>query len=351
MMAKALSGLLYGIAALTAALLPTGASARLAVPDVQLFDQSGAHVRYGELVRGRTAVIAFLFTGCSSSCPVIGQRIAQVRNQLASRAGRDIVFIGVSVNPMGDTPAAMAKFSRDAGLGAGWHFLNGRPDVMARLRETLGGGGGGAGHANFLLISNDRTGVVSRIDATTNPTATIVRRVAALANGEQARAEGTARYFATDGRLVTADERQVDFYRDVVAGRVVLIDTIFTRCVDACPLITQKLARTRKLLGALAAQVRFVSLSNDPAYDTPARLRKFASERGVSGDWMLLTGAEADMTRLLARFNLAGSGGGDHSTALIIGNDRSGSWRRVSPAVTPEQLAQILRQVLAEKAA
>jgi hypothetical protein len=34
---------------------------------------------------------------------------------------------------------------------------------------------------------------------------------------------------------------------------------------------------------------------------------------------------------------------------LIIGNDRTGSWRRVSPAVSPEQLAQLLRQALAEQ--
>ena len=63
-----------------------------------------------------------------------------------------------------------------------------------------------------------------------------------------------------------------------------------------------------------------VSLSNDPAYDTPARLQRFARERGVSGNWMLLTGAEADMSRLLTRFNLAGGGGrrGGRSAAAVL---------------------------------
>ena len=338
---------LLGVLALLLTMGSTAAASRLAVPEVQLFDQTGAQLRYSELVRGKTAVIAFLFTGCSSTCPVIGQRMAQVRSKLAARAGRDVVFVGISVDPRGDTRQAMASFSKSIGMGPGWHFLNGRPDVMAQLRQTLGGGGGGGDHANFLLVSNDATGVVSRIDATTTDTATIARRVEAVADGERAQAEGTARYFAA-GPLTTADNRRVDFYRDVLAGQVVLINTLFTRCVDACPLITQKLARARELLGPQAERVRFVSLSNDPAYDTPARLQRFARERGVSGNWVLLTGAEADMSRLLTRFNLVGGGGQDHSTALIIGNDRSGSWRRVSPAISPEQLAQLLRLALAE---
>ncbi len=337
-------GLAIALLALT---LGGAAQARLETPQVSLFDQTGAAVRYDNLVRGRTAVIAFLFTGCSSTCPIIGQRLAQVRAKLGARAGRDVVMIGVSVDPLGDTPAAMARYSRAMGLGPGWHFVNGRADAMVQLREKLAGGAAGGNHSNFLIVSNDRTGAVSRIDAVTNSSDTIARRVLALSSGTPSRAEGTARYFAS-GKLVTADNRQVDFYRDVLAGQVVLIDTIFTRCTDSCPLITEKLARAQRLLGASAARVRFVSLTNDPAYDAPEKLRQFATTHGVRGNWTLLTGAENDVRAILTRFNLGGSTPGDHSTALIIGNDRSGSWRRVSPAISPEQLAQLLRQVMAE---
>jgi protein SCO1 len=335
------------VAALLALTLSSSALARLETPQVPLFDQTGASVRYDNLVRGRTAVIAFLFTGCSSTCPIIGQRLAQVQAKLGARAGRDVVMIGVSVDPLGDTPAAMARYSRSMGLGAGWHFVNGRADVVAQLRETLGGGQGGGNHSNFLIVSNDRTGAVSRIDAVTNTSDAIARRVLALSSGTASRAEGTARYFAA-GKLLSADNRQVDFYRDVLAGQVVLIDTIFTRCTDSCPLITEKLARAQRLLGASAARVRFVSLTNDPVYDTPDKLRQFARTHGVQGNWTLLTGADKDVRAILSRFNLGGANPGDHSTALVIGNDHSGSWRRVSPAITPEQLAQLLRQVMAE---
>ena len=332
------------------------AAADRPLPAVKVADQRGQVFTYPTLVRGKTSVVAFLFTGCSSTCPIIGRRLAQVMDHLAARAGRDIEFIGLSVDPLGDSLAARARFSDAMGLRQGWHFINGPPESIEQLRNVLGGGGPLSDHVNYLLVTNHRTGVVSRIDATRTDSATIAARVAAVADTADARATstqtstraaGTARYFSA-GTLLTSDNRSVDFYRDVLGGRIVLIDTLFSRCADACPLITRKLAQVKQLLGSQADRVRFVSVSNDPRYDTPARLAKFGKLYGVGGDWVLLTGAPADVQTILAKLNLAGAGGADHSTALIIGNDVSGSWRRVSPAVSAEELVRLLRAVIAE---
>jgi protein SCO1 len=327
------------------------ADGRITAPNVPVIDQNGQRVAFPALIRGRTAVIAFLFTGCSSSCPVIGRRLAEVKSQLGSRVGKDVVLIAVSVDPMGDTPVRMAKFSRDVGLaGAGWHFVSGGLPELTRLRETLAGGGPGMGHTNSLLVINDRAGTSTRLDAAVLPSRDITRRVIAAAEVGLTRKQATARYFGT-GALVSERGRPVDFYRDVLAGRVVVISTMFTRCTDACPLIVEKLAKTRSLLGPVASRVTFVSISNDPAYDNPQRLRQFAMARGATGNWNLLTGPEANVRPLLAKLNLGGTTPGDHSTALIIGNDASGSWRRVSPAISPPELAKLLRQVAAEATA
>jgi protein SCO1 len=340
--ARRLMGLALALLLLSAASLPR----------TEVFDQSGRRFALDQLVAGKTVTYAFIFTGCSSSCPLIGQKIAQVQRQLGAQDRAKLLFVGVSVDPLGDTPAAMRRFGTARGLGAGWHFVNGNPGAMEQLRNVLGGGAPMSGHVNYLLVRNERTGASTRIDALSTDAATIARRIAEIAGGTPRRAEGTARYFGA-GPLVTSEGRRVEFYRDVLAGQVTLINTIFTRCVDACPLITEKLVRTQRLLGSKAAGVRFVSVSNDPAYDNAPRLAAYARTHGISGRWLVLGGPQPVVEHVLTRFNLAGAGlgSGDHGTALIIGNDRSGSWRRVSPAIEPAALARLLVEVMAEKPA
>ncbi|HEY6612371.1 MAG TPA: SCO family protein, partial [Pseudomonas sp.] len=58
-----------------------------------------------------------------------------------------------------------------------------------------------------------------------------------------------ARSYFTDTELLNQDGETVRFYSDVLAGRVVLLNVIFTSCEDACPLITRKLTEVRKALG------------------------------------------------------------------------------------------------------
>lgn len=69
-----------------------------------------------------------------------------------------------------------------------------------------------------------------------------------------------------------------------------IVDFIFTTCPDICPMLTQQLAALRKDLPR-DPRLRFVSISVDPDYDTPERLRAFAELHGANHpDWYFLTG-------------------------------------------------------------
>jgi protein SCO1/2 len=86
-------------------------------------------------------------------------------------------------------------------------------------------------------------------------------------------------------RLV--DESGSAFGPERLAGRVWLADFIFTRCPSICPELTERLVRVQKQLGD---QVDLVSVSVDPAYDTPERMRAFAERhRALSPRWHFLT--------------------------------------------------------------
>lgn len=75
-------------------------------------------------------------------------------------------------------------------------------------------------------------------------------------------------------------------------GRVAVVGFIYTRCTDACPIITQKFAQLDRELGA--APYQLVEVSIDPMHDTPTVLAAYARQYGVrSKRWSILTGDPA----------------------------------------------------------
>lgn len=87
-------------------------------------------------------------------------------------------------------------------------------------------------------------------------------------------------------------------------GTVWVASFIFTHCTDVCPVITARMARLRDSLesaGLLGAEVRLVSITVDPARDTPDVLRRYAERFGGSPpeQWDFLTGSPPEAVRQL----------------------------------------------------
>lgn len=83
-------------------------------------------------------------------------------------------------------------------------------------------------------------------------------------------------------------------------GKVVLVNFMFTRCYDICPILTGKLAMIHEELKAQHGDdVRFLSITVDPEYDSPKVLREFAEAMDYDPEgWSFLTGAEAEVKRV-----------------------------------------------------
>jgi len=89
-------------------------------------------------------------------------------------------------------------------------------------------------------------------------------------------------------------------------GTVLLIDFVYTRCPGPCPVQTARhVALQRSLAPELRERTRFVSISLDPANDTPAALREYAEARGADlAHWDFLTGPPEELARLVKRFGV-----------------------------------------------
>jgi protein SCO1/2 len=71
-------------------------------------------------------------------------------------------------------------------------------------------------------------------------------------------------------------------------GQVWVADFIFTRCTSACPLLTAKMILLQRAVRH--PNIRFISFSVDPDYDTPAILKQYAATwKGDESRWLLLS--------------------------------------------------------------
>lgn len=102
-------------------------------PDFALTDAQGATVRLSDF-RGRAVALSFIFTTCPDICPLIASQMRAAYDLLPEATRDAVVFLGVSVDPERDTPAALRDFSARFGLDEvpGWHALTGsRPELEA----------------------------------------------------------------------------------------------------------------------------------------------------------------------------------------------------------------------------
>lgn len=95
-------------------------------------------------------------------------------------------------------------------------------------------------------------------------------------------------------------------------GEVVLVGYVYTQCPDICSVITANMRNIYDALDGDTAGVQFVTITFDPARDTPARLARYAETFGLEErQWDLLTGdpdtIHALMQRMGVRRALAGA--------------------------------------------
>jgi protein SCO1/2 len=123
--------------------------------------------------------------------------------------------------------------------------------------------------------------------------------------------------------LALRDELGRSFSFGVTDGRITIVSFIYTTCGDPrmCPLISSKFAYLQSRIDPRA--IRLVTLTLDPANDTPAVLRTYGARYGADpARWSLVTGSVARVDEIVARFGIVEGplrpGGIGHSEAAIL---------------------------------
>src|SRR6266849_4573833 len=131
--------------------------------------------------------------------------------------------------------------------------------------------------------------------------------------------------------LTTQDGTSVHLYDDLLKGKSVAINVIYTSCQDECPLETARLVQVQRLLGErMGKDIFFYSITIDPKRDTPEVLKTYADKFGVGPGWLFLTGKDEDIKLATKKLGLSRARDADtrdgHGSSLMVGNEPTGQW-------------------------
>ena len=142
---------------------------------------------------------------------------------------------------------------------------------------------------------------------------------------------------------------RLNFYRDLIKGKTVAINFIFTTCTTICPPLTATFRRVQQDLATSAPEAKLISISVDPATDTPQRLYDFAAKFKAGPGWAFVTGDSADIASLLRALGAAVANKNDHTPMILIGNDAAGYWTRAYGLASPTSLVKTIAEAASHK--
>ena len=129
--------------------------------------------------------------------------------------------------------------------------------------------------------------------------------------------------------VVNQNGEQLKFYDDLVKDKIVVFMFIYTSCTDICPLTTARMTLIEDKLGPLVGKDIFiVSMTVDPAVDTPDKLKAYSKAFATGPGWSFVTGKPEDIRAINYRLGERSKVLSEHRNEIVLGNDVTGEWQR-----------------------
>ncbi len=143
-----------------------------------------------------------------------------------------------------------------------------------------------------------------------------------------------------DVQTLDQDERALNFASEVIGDRIVVINFIYTSCKTICPISSALFERLQEIIHDknLTETTRLISITLDPLYDTPSRLKRYAGQYNAGDQWLWITGGQNSIAAVTRGLGASNDNFRDHDSLIIVGDARASRWRAYNTLPEPETL-------------
>ena len=307
------------------------------IPDVEVLDQEGKkRAFYTDLVKGQVVAINFIFTDCETICPVAGAYFGKLLKLSKADPNHPVKFISISLDAANDTPEKLKTWAQRFGHNSNWSLVTGEPNQINKLLKTLGAFTANKDdHGPLVLVGSEPQKQWKHLQGFTSPEI-IWKTLKSL----------SPHPYLPNTALVDHSGQDVEFYSDLVQGKVVVMHCFFSSCQTVCPML---LTNMKKLQQAVGSDAELLSITLDPTKDTSEYLGKFATSLDAGPNWHFLTGETDQVEQVLSKLGLASTDKEKHSNILIIGNDKTGLWKKARGSASVEEITKIVKSVIKDE--
>lgn len=149
--------------------------------------------------------------------------------------------------------------------------------------------------------------------------------------------------------LRTHEGKTVRFYDDLIAGKTVLINMMYTVCTGKCPGTTENLVKVQQMLGErVGRDIHMYSISLDPEQDSPAMLKNYVEAYGVQPGWTYLTGDKDDIETLRLKLGFRDpdpkldKDRSNHAGVVVYGNEAIDRWAACPGLAKPKDIINLI---------
>jgi cytochrome oxidase Cu insertion factor (SCO1/SenC/PrrC family) len=149
-----------------------------------------------------------------------------------------------------------------------------------------------------------------------------------------------------DVEVMDQEGRKQKFYTDLVKGKIVVINFVFTTCKSMCPLLATNFTQLQSALGErLNKEVFLISVSTDPETDSPEKMKTWSEKFKAKDGWTFVTGNKEQLTPLLQVFTGDGPRTGYHIPSLYVVNGSKNAHRPAYGFESAENVLKLIDEV------
>jgi protein SCO1/2 len=153
-------------------------------------------------------------------------------------------------------------------------------------------------------------------------------------------------YALADLPLLDKDGRETSLLAELNTGEPVILTFVFTTCTTICPVLSGTFSQLQGTLGEDIGGLRMVSVSIDPEYDTPERLRAYAERFDAGPQWQFLTGRLGDIVAVQKAFDVYRGNKMSHEPTILLRKSEDAPWVRMDGLASAADVAEEYQRLM-----